>query len=214
MLQHMPAFASSYGLHDKNESFSPAFTSVNGPSSLSPTDDQKPPIATGTKPWTPVPRPSGNSYHSPSSDSSASTVSSGEGSPDSPNKRRRSASEEDDHFRRSPDEAVTASRQLPPPYQTTGRAGTTMEPPPQRSLPPLGRPETERRWATEPREMSHNTYQDFQRREPRPTEPFHAVSPTRMHAKTDLNELEDANATEVTRAGVQVELKKRKRVGP
>jgi hypothetical protein len=210
---HMPSFtSSSYGLHDKNESFSPTFTSVNGRSSLSPTDEQKPPIAAGPKPWTPMPRPPGNSYHSPSSDSNASTVSSGDGSPDSPNKRRRSGSEEDDHFRPSPEGAVTASRQLPRPFQSTGRAGTAMEPPQQRNLPPLSRLETERRWATEPREMPHNNYQEFQRREPHPAEPFRAVSPTRMPGTSDPNELEDPTATEVTRAGVQVELKKRKRV--
>ncbi|KAF1834955.1 hypothetical protein BDW02DRAFT_579146 [Decorospora gaudefroyi] len=191
---HMPAFnAAPHG---------PAFTSVNGRSSLSPTDDQKPSVAAKSSTWSPVSRGPENSYHSPSSDTSASTVTSGDGSPASPNKRRRSVSEENDHPQCSSDGASAELRVLPRPFQPM-----SMEAPLQRSLPPLV---SERRWATEPRELPHNGFQNFQPREPRPSELVHDARSSATHAR-ESPEMEDSNATEVTRAGVQVELKKRKR---
>jgi hypothetical protein len=198
---HMPAFSSN--------PHGPAFTSVNGRSSLSPPEDQKPPIAAKSSTWSPESRGPENNYHSPSSDTSASTVTSGDRSPQDPNKRRRSASEEEERARQIPDEVSAGSRQLPRPFQLT-----SMENPQQRSqADPLGRPESERRWATEPRELhqQHYSHHDFQHREPRPTEPVHNGKPSATHDH-DSPEREDTSVTEVTRAGVQVELKKRKRV--
>ncbi|KAF1940187.1 trimeric LpxA-like protein [Clathrospora elynae] len=205
---HMHAFNSApYG---------PAFTSVNGRSSLSPIDEQKPPpLATEATNWSPVSRPAAEiAYHSLSSESSISTASSGEKSPETPNKRRRSVSEEEDRLQRSPDETAAAPRQLPRPYLPANRDGLTSMEAPQRNLPPLTRPEGERRWATEPRELPHNSYQEFQHREPRPERLNNGmlpISPTRMDRVGESLEMDDTNAMEVTRAGVQVELKKRKR---
>ena len=88
-----------------------------------------------------------------------------------------------------------------------------MDAPQQRSLPPLGRPDAERRWQTEPRELPHTGHQHFEHREPRPTDPIRNGMPPDAHGPMDStteNELDDS--TEVTRAGVHVELKKRKRV--
>jgi hypothetical protein len=189
----------------------PAFTSVNGRSSLSPTEDQKPPIAARSTTWTPLSRGPENGYHSPDSVTSASTVSSGDRSPTSPknNKRRRSASAEDKYAVRSPEQIPVGSRQLPRPFQLN-----SMENPQQRSqADPMTRPECDRRWATEPRELpqQHYSHPDFQHREPRPTEPVQNIKSS-VTDDRDSPEQEDTNATEVTRAGVQVELKKRKRV--
>jgi hypothetical protein len=204
---HMPAFNSA--------PHGPAFTSVNGRLSLSPPDDQKPSVAAKSSTWTMVsPDPEPN-HHSPDSDTSASTVSSGDKSPDSsdktrsspenPNKRRRSGSEEEAYSQHSPDQTTAGPRQLPPPYQPLNRnTAMSIEAPQLPSLPPLGRPDVERRWQTEPRELPHATHH-FQPREPRPTEP------TRNNAMSPESR-EIIEATEFTRAGVQVELKKRKRV--
>jgi hypothetical protein len=206
---HMPAFNTA--------PHGPAFTSVNGPSSVSPTEDQKPPIVAKSSTWSPASRGPETSYHSPRSDTSPSTVSSRDRSPESVNKRRRSASEEETILRRSPGELVAGSRQLPNPFQSVSRDThtTTMDAPQQPSLPPLGRPDAERRWQTEPRELPHTGHQHFDQREPRPAESARPSVPSDTHARIGSageTDPDDANTTEVTRAGVQVELKKRKRV--
>jgi acetyltransferase-like isoleucine patch superfamily enzyme len=205
---HMPAFNTA--------PHGPAFTSVNGPSSVSPTEDQKPPIVAKSSTWSPASRGPETSYHSPRSDTSPSTVSSRDRSPESVNKRRRSASEEETILRRSPGELVAGSRQLPNPFQSVSRDThtTTMDAPQQPSLPPLGRPDAERRWQTEPRELPHTGHQHFDQREPRPAESARPSVPSDTHARIGSageTDPDDANTTEVTRAGVQVELKKRKR---
>lgn len=187
----------------------PAFTSVNGRSSLSPTDEQRPPVVAKSSTWSPPARDQDTSNHSPRSDSSASTVSSGDRSPENANKRRRSTSVEESVARRSPDEAVASSRRLPHPYQPVNRDTlSAMEAPQQRSLPPLGRLDVERRWQTEPRELPHTGHQHHvEHLERRPTEPVRSSLGSIVELEQD-----DTSATEVTRAGVQVELKKRKRV--
>ncbi|CAN9288112.1 unnamed protein product [Alternaria alternata] len=202
----MPAFNSA--------PHGPAFTSVNGRLSLSPPDEQKPSVVAKSSTWSPTSPDPEHNRHSPDSDSSSSTVSSGDKSPNSsdktrsspenPNKRRRSGSDEGAYGQPSPDQTTAGPRQLPPPYQPLNRSTTmSMETPQLPSLPPLGRPDAERRWQTEPRELPHATHH-FQPREPRPTEPSrnNALSPE----SRDMIE-----ETEFTRAGVQVELKKRKR---
>jgi len=90
-----------------------------------------------------------------------------------------------------------------------------MDAPQQRSLPPLGRPDPERRWQTEPRELPHTAHQHFEHRDPRPTDPIRNGMPPDAHGSIDTTaETELDDSTEVTRAGVHVELKKRKRVRP
>ncbi|KAI0584538.1 WbbJ Acetyltransferase [Pyrenophora tritici-repentis] len=196
----MPAFNSA--------PHGPAFTSVNGPSSVSPTDEQKPDIvAVKSNTWSPPSRAVDTTYHSPSS-TSPPTLASGDGSPDGSNKRRWSISENDHLVKvHSPD------RQLPPPYPSAARAPlTSMEAPQQRSLPPLARPDPERRWQTEPRELPHAGHQHFEHREPRPADPIRNGIPPDAHGPIDSTTENDVDhSTEVTRAGVHVELKKRKR---
>jgi len=211
---HMPAFNSA--------PHGPAFTSVNGRLSLSPPDEKKPTVAAKPSAWSPAspdPEPKHHS-RSPESDTSSSTVGSGDRSPDSsdktrsspehPNKRRRSGSEEDAYGQHSPDQRTAGPRQLPLPYQPLNRNTTmSMEAPPLPTLPPLGRPDAERRWQTEPRELPHAAHQHFQHHESRPTEHSRTndMSPESQSLSRDMIE-----ETEFTRAGVQVELKKRKRV--
>ncbi|KAH6875339.1 maltose O-acetyltransferase [Alternaria rosae] len=210
---HMPAFNSA--------PHGPAFTSVNGRLSLSPPDEKKTAVAAKPAAWSPVspdPEPQHHS-RSPESDTSSSTVGSGDRSPDSsdktrsspenPNKRRRSGSEEDAYGQHSPDQKTAGPRQLPLPYQPLNRNTTlSMEAPPLPTLPPLGRPDAERRWQTEPRELPHAAHQHFQHREPHPIEHTRTndMSPESQSLSRDMIE-----ETEFTRAGVQVELKKRKR---
>jgi hypothetical protein len=210
----MPAFNSA--------PHGPAFTSVNGRLSLSPPNDKKPALAAKPSAWSPVsPDPEPNHHsRSPESDTSSSTVGSGDISPDSsekagsspenPNKRRRSGSQEEAYAQHSPDQTIAGPRQLPLPYQPLNRNTTmSMDAPQLPSLPPLGRPDAERRWQTEPRELPHASHQQFQHREPRPIEHTrsNALSPESQSMSRDMLE-----ETEFTRAGVQVELKKRKRV--
>jgi hypothetical protein len=207
---HMPAFNSA--------PHGPAFTSVNGRLSLSPPDEQKPAVATKSAAWCQVsPDPEPN-HHSPDSDTSTSTVSSSRdkspnspdqtrSSPENPHKRRRSGSQEEAYHQHSPDQTSAGPRQLPPPYQPLNHNTTmSMEAPQLPSLPPLGRLDAERRWQTEPRELPHTTHH-FQHREPHPTEP----SRSNVLSPESRDMIEE---TEFTRAGVQVELKKRKRVCP
>lgn len=214
---HMPAFnPAPYGLKDKTaDSFAPAFTSVNGRMSVSPTNEHKPAVSGGATTWSPVSRPPENGYRS-SSNSASPTISSGDVSPDSPNsKRRRSHSIEHNHVRLSPDDSAAASKHHPAHHSTARDEKLSMEAPQQRNLPPVERPDAERRWATEPRELPHNGYQELQHREPRPTEPAHSALPPVSHVSmgpmSDSNGHDDTSPTELTRAGVQVELKKRKR---
>ncbi|KAE8825653.1 hypothetical protein PTNB73_08650 [Pyrenophora teres f. teres] len=195
----MPAFNSA--------PHGPAFTSVNGPSSVSPTDEQKPDIvAVKSNTWSPLSQALDTTYHSPPSTSPPAPAT-GDASPDGSNKRRWSVSENGNPVKHSPD------RQLPPPYPSAARPPlTTMDAPQQRSLPPLGRPDAERRWQTEPRELPHTGHQHFEHREPRPADPIRNGLPPDAHGSIDStteNELD--HSTEVTRAGVHVELKKRKR---
>ncbi|KAI4714518.1 hypothetical protein J4E89_000198 [Alternaria sp. Ai002NY15] len=209
----MPAFNSA--------PHGPAFTSVNGRLSLSPPDEKKPAVAAKPSAWSPVSPDLEPKHHSrsPESDTSSSTVGSGDRSPDSsdktrsspehPNKRRRSGSEEDAYGQHSPDQRTAGPRRLPLPYQPLNRNTTmSMEAPPLPTLPPLGRPDAERRWQTEPRELPHAAHQHFQRHESRPIEHTRTndMSPDSQSLSRDMIE-----ETEFTRAGVQVELKKRKR---
>ncbi|CAO2658519.1 Nn.00g062420.m01.CDS01 [Neocucurbitaria sp. VM-36] len=209
---HMPAFnPTPYGLKEKNvESFAPAFTSVNGRTSISPVShEQKPAQPAESTAWS---QPPDNSYHS-SSDSASPTISSGDRSPDSVSKRTRPEFEEDSRLRHSPADSGPGPRHPPGPYHPTSREETPrMEPSQHHTLASLNRSEAERRWATEPREVPQNNYQDLQHRQPRPTEPVQNGMPPVSHASLGpIGSPSGRDEVEITRAGVQVELKKRKR---
>ncbi len=218
---HMPAFnPTPYGLKEKAaESFAPAFTSVNGRNSMSPTNDQNSAATRGGAPtWSSVSRPLENGYQS-SSSSASPTISSGETSPkstNSNNKRRRSVSE-DHHHTHSPESTSTSATRPQPIYQPTGPLSglLTMENSQHRNLPLPAppAPEAERRWVIHPREPSNASYQETQQHEARPTSSAHNDGPSTAHGS--MGTMSDPNGheeTEVTRAGVHVELKKRKRV--
>ncbi|KAL6707139.1 hypothetical protein ACN47E_004686 [Coniothyrium glycines] len=212
----MPSFSSSpYGLQKQNvESFAPAFTSVNGKPSTSPTNEQKLPFPVNTR--TPPVRPLDNGYRS-SSDSASPHLSSGDISPASPNKRRHAESEDDSYVKispvrsttLSPNQSTATSRFSPAQYHSAKLP--SMDNPQQRTLPPLDCAEAERRWATEPREMPHNGYQELQPRENRLAEstPGAAQGPTSN--VTELFTHEQTIGTELARSGMQAEPKRRKR---
>ncbi|CBX92088.1 hypothetical protein IAQ61_000276 [Plenodomus lingam] len=219
VLQVQPFSSSPFGLREKNiESFAPAFTSVNGRHSSSPpSTDLKSTPSIGAAAWSPsAPRPQNGSD---SSGNSVSPTMTGSASPDSPNKKRRSEPREDEYARPSPDQPVGPTKQQIVPYQPVAppQSGhASKEDTHHRTLPPLERSDMERRWATEPRDLPQNGYQDMQRRETRPAEPTHNPGPSNPpHALVKVMSdphYEDEHAREIARAaGIQVELKKRKR---
>lgn len=204
----MPSFNSSpYGLPEKNvESFAPAFTAVNGRSSTSPTNEQKLPLPLNTN-RSSVPAASENTYKSPGGSVSPSSGS-GSASPTSPNKKRRAGSEEDSNIKVSPQSATAPS--YPTPQYHSGKL-PSMETSQQRTLPPLERPEPERRWATEPRELSHGSYHDLQPRAVRPTESVSSGPQEIMCNSSEAKHHEQGVSSELTRPGMQGEPKRRKR---
>lgn len=194
ILQNLPVLNTQhpYMLKDKHvDTFTPAFTAVNGRGSPPTPRD---PIRNFGMSSYPSPithhhegRTSETGYQSGST-SSSPDVSSGGSSPESPKKRKLSA---------SPEENITTDR--------------GMEAPQHRPLPPIDRPsEHERRWTAEP--QSRNGYQEM--REPRPMDPIHGSMPpmAATHpASAEMNGF-DSNSAEQTRAGVQlIDPKKRKR---
>lgn len=205
---HMPSFSSSpYGMPEKKvESFAPAFTSVNGRSPTSPPKEQKLPFPVNTA-RSPVSRAPDNEYRSPDGSDSTSSSSHSE-SPTSPNKRRRADSEEDGYVKVSPDSATAPN--YPPTQYHSGKL-PSMETTQQRTLPPLERSEAERRWATEPRELSHSAFHELQPREARPTEPASSGPQGPILNASELNGHEQSINPEMIRPGMQGEPKRRKR---
>jgi hypothetical protein len=170
------------------ESFTSAFTAVNGRGSSPP---PRGPLVLSTH-QSPTqhheqrPAESGYQSVSPTSSSEDSSTAS---SPDSPKKRKRSG---------SPREESSEAR--------------GMEAPQHRPLPPIDRPsEHERRWTAEPQQ--HNGYPEM--RDPRPMEPGHGSMPPMAppHASmSELNGFEPGSSADRNLPGVQhIDPKKRKR---
>jgi hypothetical protein len=177
---------SPYMLKEKNaESFAPAFTAVNGRASpLSPRAAPGTTVMNGRQspPLPPDRRSPEHSYHT-ASQYSTPPVSSGDSSPENENRNKRRRSISGDEIR----SAVVDARQ-------------------HRALPSMDRPgEHERRW-TEPQQ--HNSYS-----EPRDHRPVGGMSlmATPHPNLGESSEFESPNSTEMTRNGVQVDVKKRKR---
>ncbi|KAF2018058.1 hypothetical protein BU24DRAFT_164138 [Aaosphaeria arxii CBS 175.79] len=150
-----------------------------------------------------------------------------DGSPQSPGKRKRSKSTEISSPYPSPtgdstqsrqhrlDSYASASRDDSP--QSISQARPVMEPPIQRTLPPMDVAERDRAW---PPQESHNrspeSYPDPQYRDPRAMEPNREPNRephpgTIPQSNGSTIESERSSTTEITRAGVQVDPKKRKR---
>ena len=194
---HMPLVNTApFMLKDKiGESFAPAFTAVNGrPSPTSPntsTTSQSMPA------WSSVSR---DPASRPASHSISPTITNGDRSPDSPSKRKRSHSLEPDYARASSrDWGALPRTSLTAPYHDQKQPAE----PHQRTLPPIDRPDPERRWTSDP-----NSY-EAQHRDVHTLEPMQTSQPP-SSAKTEPSVYEES-VTELTRAGVQVEMKKRKR---
>jgi hypothetical protein len=168
-------------------------------------------------------RQSGRSSPSPSEEDQSPTDS---------GKRKRSSSAED----RPPDQSLDGALATRPRLDSYAAAGrdspntvaqvqqlaieypqqVAVEYPQPNTLPPMERSDPERAWA-----QSHdrNGYHEVQRRDPRPREPSHdnmrphSASYAQLNGVDDSDELEQhSSTTEITRAGVHVDPKKRKRV--
>ncbi|KAF2732439.1 hypothetical protein EJ04DRAFT_337047 [Polyplosphaeria fusca] len=187
----------------------------------------------GRDEWAPAPRVTTNAlpngYQSVSPPLTEGSVSPplNEASPGSPSKRKRSSSAEDDHSDLSPDGFAAHRRRLDP-YasgrrddspSTAARGHPTPMDTQQRILPPIDRPGHERNWAPrESQEAGHNGYSESHYRDHRAMDSAResnnraSTSPTHMNGATDSQDgLEHSSTTELTRAGVQVDPKKRKR---
>ncbi|KAF1955622.1 hypothetical protein CC80DRAFT_87932 [Byssothecium circinans] len=177
-----------------------------------PSREDRPPVRAGTDNST-------NSIHSLSPTSSEH-----DNSPTSPTKRKRSSSSEDERSYHSPGGPVVSRPRLDSyASQQQGDSPTTisqvhqltMERPPSRTLPPLDRIETDRTWPP-PHNGPRNGYHEAHHRDPRPMElASDAIrdSHTDIHmpAMDSSDGFERSSTTEMTRAGVQVDPKKRKR---
>ncbi|KAF2690719.1 hypothetical protein K458DRAFT_426170 [Lentithecium fluviatile CBS 122367] len=145
-------------------------------------------------------------------------------SPHYPGKRKRSSSAEDSQSDNSPEGSVVVTRPRLDSYAPPTRDNSpntvaqlqqlAMEHPQSRTLPPMERPDSERSWA-QSRDVPHNGYHDSQHRDSRRMEHdgmnTHSASHSELNGMGDPNDLDHSNTTEMTRAGVQVDPKKRKR---
>ncbi|KAH6639503.1 maltose O-acetyltransferas-like protein [Boeremia exigua] len=180
---HMPAINTApFMLKEKlGDPFTPAFTAVNGrPSPPSPHASTGP---HGVTAWAAVPR---DPISPPASHSITPAMANRDRSPDSPYKRKRSLSPEA--------RPRGSSRETPPPCGPSPPVSypeqrSALEPH-QRTLPPLDRLQSDRRWAAEPAE-----YQEHHHHEPRPLDPPHHMPPSHM---SDPNEY-DEGATDPNR---------------
>jgi hypothetical protein len=190
VLQQLPLLhtQSPYMLKEKAaEPFAPAFTSVNGRAS-----PPSPPKAISTNGVSVRPSPSQHVDQRPFeheyravSHPSPPKSSNGSSSPETPNKRRRSNSVDED--------------------QSPVR---NMDTPQHRLLPQIDHPgDHERRWTTEPQQ--HNGYQDMHER--RPMDPAHGSLPPIAAPHASVSDRDFESATETTRTGAQIDVKKRKR---
>ncbi|KAF2002650.1 hypothetical protein P154DRAFT_131490 [Amniculicola lignicola CBS 123094] len=156
--------------------------------------------------WHSAPRGAANGHHSISPPADERD---GPGSPSNQSKRKRTSSPEDESSS-SPESVspgddstniVNSHRHLPP-----------MDSSQQRTLPPMDRPEQDRNWA--PRETQERNSYSEPRREHRNTDPSQDPNSNRdqgMGSGESQHAMERSSTTEMTRAGVQVDTKKRRR---
>lgn len=235
---HAPMMNSvGYMLKEKNgDSVVSAFTAVNGRASppsprrlngvnanangmtvdtnhvrplsrLSPdrSQEQKAPLSRQDA-WASVPRVSENGQQNGHRSVSPS-LSDQDRSPHSPGKRKRSSSEEDNRSYHSPDGTSVPSRPRLDSYvpRDDSPPHANMEQPQQRTLPPMDRADHERNWQRrESHDLPHGNYSN-DHRDSRDLE----TSPDSMNAPSGMV---NSDGVEITRAGVQVDPKKRKRV--
>jgi hypothetical protein len=161
--------------------------------------------------------------HQPVSPTVSPTSSDLNHSPTSPPKRKRSSSAEEYRSSSSLDEpssnrprldSYAPSRREVSPNTAAQVQQLAMEPSHPRTLPPMDRPDPERAWP-QSHNGPHNGYHESHRRDSRTMDlssegMLH--SEAHMPAMDDPHRLERSSTIEMTRAGVQVDPKKRKRV--
>jgi hypothetical protein len=129
-------------------------------------------------------------------------------SPRSPGKRKRSSSEEDNRSYHSPDGTSVPSRPRLDSYvpKDDSPPNANMEHSQQRTLPPIDRADHDRGWQRrESHDMPHSNYSNDHHGDSRDME----TSPDSMN---NYSGMVNSDGVEMTRAGVQVDPKKRKRV--
>lgn len=148
-----------------------------------------------------------------------------ERSPHSPTKRKRSSSVEDDQSYHSPDSVPAQARRRLDSYASGTRDSSpntapqvhpmAMEHSQQRTLPPMDRAEHDRNWPPRDSQDPNNAHYPNSRVVEMPQDGMHPQSVPGSQANGSMDSqhsLERSSTTEITRAGVQVDPKKRKRV--
>jgi hypothetical protein len=177
--------------------------------------------------WTSARNVAGNRTHNgPSSPATLSDE--GQSSP-FPGKRKRSSSAEDLPTDRSSDGSVAARQRLESDAMAASdrddasqaRARLNLKGLQARALPPMDRPDSDRTWTQSHdvppnghRDHQHHDHQhdDARRSDRHDDHSSHPSSLSQFNAMEDHNDFDHPGATEMTRAGVQVDPKKRKRV--
>src|SRR5690242_17833695 len=174
---HMPVSnAASFNLKDKlGDGFAPAFTAVNG--RPVPTSTHTSSALHGVTAWGSAPR---DPTSPPASHSVSPTMTTRDRSPDSPFKRKRPHSPESQRPRPSSREGPTPAVLSPPVSYPDPKPSLEVL---QRTLPPIDRLQSERRWNTDPTE-----YQEHHHHDSRPMEPPHHMPPPHV---SDPHEYED-----------------------
>lgn len=188
--------------------------------------DQKP-LPTRDQ-WTSGPRPSENRAQN-NQYSASPSLDERDRSPNSPGKRKRSTSSEEERFSRSPDGAPVQVRRRLDSYASVARDDSPntvsqihsshMEQSQQRTLPPMDRADHDRNWSQrESQDMGPNgAHYHHARDVGSPQDNMHPQSASAAQTNGSMDSQyasERSSTTEITRAGVQVDPKKRKRVSP
>lgn len=191
-----------------------------------PPPDQKVSLP-GRESWPPTTRPSENptqnGHHSVSP--RLSSEDDQDGSLDSSNKRKRHTPSEDERSYYSPESAPVQARRRLDSYSTVGRDVSpntqaqahrmSMEHPQTRTLPPIDRADYDRHWPRDTHPVSPTRWisPDSQGVSPNGTQSrdFRAIEPRDPNGPPSPG-MDPSSTTEITRAGVVVDPKKRKRV--
>ncbi|KAF2117859.1 hypothetical protein BDV96DRAFT_405120 [Lophiotrema nucula] len=177
--------------------------------------------------WAPAPRVIENGYQNRhhQSGSVSPPLSSTQGSPTSPGKRKRSGSSEESSSDTSQDGTDSQGHPRLDSYEYhssnhTGRAQTApmdSQQQQQRTLPPIERPGNERGWTQQPQDARSNAYPEQHYQDARAMEHTHNIingNPAQASQATSQPDTQDSmelSTIETTRAGAQVDPKRRKR---
>ena len=193
---------------------------MNGMNMSSDTIHVKPLLRTSTEDLQEqkVPLPAGDDWNQ-----SGRRTNSPPSPPNGYGKRKRSGSVEEEHsYQHNEVDSALPRRRLSIDRDDTPHAVSRNQPGPiegPREYPPMEHPEHDRSWAArDPRETVHNTTSELPHRDSRGFDSLDRANTSPPNGSLSMGSVdspisvERSNTTEVTRAGVQVDPKKRKRV--